>query len=43
MNVTELENKIFKFCGNVFKMLQETYLRSYRKKYAQVHLEQKLL
>ncbi len=36
-------DKIQKNCGNVFKMLQETYLQSYLKNDAQVHRGQKLL
>ncbi len=34
---------IQKNCGSVSKMLQETYLQSSMKNYAQVHLGQKLL
>ncbi len=36
-------DQIQKNCGNVFKMLQETYLQSYLKNDAQVHRGQKLL
>ncbi len=36
-------DSIQKNCGNVSKMLQETYLQSYLKNYAQVQLGQKLL
>ncbi len=34
---------LYIYCGNVSKMLQETYLHSYLRNYVQVHLEQKLL
>ncbi len=36
-------DSIQKNCGNVSKTLQETYLQSSLKNYAQVHLGQKLL
>ncbi len=36
-------DSIQKNCGNVSKMLQETYLQSFLKNYVQVHGGQKLL